>query len=138
MNTTRTVRRLIALAALPLAAAAAISSAAPAQASIAGLPTVKICRDINYAGGCWESRDRGYQDFTDVRGTGNWNDQASSIIVDRGCKLTVYTDYNGYGLFQSWDAKSNYATAHTDGDNDLTSSWVGNDRISGVTIDCGM
>ena len=44
----------------------------------------------------------------------------------------VSRDLNGYGIWQAWSGR----TRGEDGDNDLTTSLVGNDKVSTVYVEC--
>ncbi len=121
-------RRATVLAALPLAVAAFTGlTAAPAQA--AGCDTSRgavLYEHTNYQGACYYLSERSFDDL------GAFNDKASSVHVAAGCRIEVYRDKYRLGLTQWWG----HVASGSDGDNDLTSSLIGNDKISSVDVSC--
>lgn len=121
--------RAAVLAALPLAATAIIGvTAAPAQAAECNTSSGAVLYEhINYQGAC-------YQLAPDTHGDVGWfNDKASTVHVAAGCGIWTYSDKNRLGLVQVWGDPSG---SRADGDNDLRSSIIGNDKISSFSVSC--
>jgi len=83
-------------------------------------PTVQLCVDINYAGGC--------QSFTsddpDLRQNPIGNDTASSVIVPAGQVVALYEHINFAGRCEEFRTNNP----------DLRNSYIGNDTASSLTI----
>lgn len=57
----------------------------------------------------------------------------SSLKVATNCIATLHEHSYGGGRVQQWDGKKH---SWGDGDNNLETSWIGNDTISSVSVRC--
>ncbi|RMH17626.1 MAG: hypothetical protein D6696_15250 [Acidobacteria bacterium] len=84
--------------------------------------SVTLFRDVDFEG----VAETFYGDVPNLKGSRIGNDKASSVHVDRGCRVWLYEDA---------DYRGDYVVLHHD-EPDLDATPVGGDRVSSLRLEC--